>query len=352
MREKIVLGLSGGVDSAAAALLLERAGYAVTGCYLDIGLGGSGAADAAAVADRLGIPLELLPIGAELEREVCAPFAADYLSGRTPLPCARCNRLVKFPALLALADRLGARYVSTGHYARVENGLLKKGRPANDQSYMLARLTKEQLQRVIFPLGDYEKTEVRALARAAGIPVADKPDSMEICFVPGGDYGDWLEARGFSTPPGNFVDKSGHILGRHKGVHRYTLGQGRGLGVPGPHRYYVSAIRPETDEVVLSDGSDLGRGVVQGTQPNWIAIETLTGPMEVTVRLRHSRTEQEAILAPEGDGVRLDMKAPARAPTPGQLAVFYSGDTVLGSAWIAGSAQRGPNEIPTETERG
>ena len=351
MGEKIVLGLSGGVDSAVAAKLLQEH-YDVTGLYLDIGLGGSGAADAAAVAERLDIPLEILPIGEALEREVCAPFAAEYLAGRTPLPCARCNRLVKFPALLALADRRGARYVSTGHYARVENGLLKKGRPANDQSYMLARLTREQLQRVIFPLGNYEKAEVRALARDFGIPVADKPDSMEICFIPEGDYGAWLEARGFSTPPGNFVDKSGHILGQHKGIHRYTLGQGRGLGVPGPHRYYVSAIRPETDEVVLSDGSDLGRGVVRGTQPNWIAIETLTGPMEVTVRLRHSRTEQEAILAPEGDGVRLDMKAPARAPTPGQLAVFYSGDTVLGSAWIAGSAQRGPNEIPTETERG
>ena len=352
MREKIVLGLSGGVDSAAAALLLERAGYAVTGCYLDIGLGGSGAADAAAVADRLGIPLEILPIGAELEREVCAPFAADYLSGRTPLPCARCNRLVKFPALLALADRLGARYVSTGHYARVENGLLKKGRPANDQSYMLARLTKEQLQRVIFPLGDYEKTEVRALARAAGIPVADKPDSMEICFVPGGDYGDWLEARGFSTPPGNFVDKSGRVLGRHRGIHRYTLGQGRGLGVPGPHRYYVADIRPETDEVVLSDGSDLGRDRVFCRDLNWLAGDPPAGPLEVTARLRHSRAELAAVLIPGEDGVRLDMKAPARAPTPGQLAVFYSGDTVLGSAWIAGSAQRGPNEIPTETERG
>ena len=352
MREKIVLGLSGGVDSAAAALLLERAGYAVTGCYLDIGLGGSGAADAAAVADRLGIPLEILPIGAELEREVCAPFAADYLSGRTPLPCARCNRLVKFPALLALADRLGARYVSTGHYARVENGLLKKGRPANDQSYMLARLTKEQLQRVIFPLGDYEKTEVRALARAAGIPVADKPDSMEICFVPGGDYGDWLEARGFSTPPGNFVDKSGRVLGRHRGIHRYTLGQGRGLGVPGPHRYYVADIRPETDEVVLSDGSDLGRDRVFCRDLNWLAGDPPAGPLEVTARLRHSRAELAAVLIPGEDGVRLDMKAPARAPTPGQLAVFYGGDTVLGSAWIAGSAQRGPNEIPTETERG
>ena len=334
--EPIVLGLSGGVDSAVAATLLQRQGFAVTGLYLDIGLGGSGKEDAAAVADRLGIPLEVADIRAELEREVCAPFAADYQAGRTPLPCARCNPAVKFPVLFRLADRIGARYVATGHYARVENGLLKKGMPANDQSYMLARLTRGQLENIIFPLGNYEKREVRALAKDFGIPVADKPDSMEICFIPDGDYAAWLDRRGFSTPEGNFVDKEGKILARHKGIHHYTLGQGRGLGVSGPHRYYVSAIRPEADEVVLSDGSDLGRDVVHGVQPNWIAIEALTGPMEVTVRLRHSRTEQAAILSPEGDGIRLDMKHPARAPTPGQMAVFYDGDTVVGSAWIAG----------------
>ena len=166
MKEKIVLGLSGGVDSAVAARLLQER-YEVTGLYLDIGLGGTGAADAAAVAERLGIPFETADIRAELEREVCAPFAADYRAGRTPLPCARCNPAVKFPALFALAGRIGARYVSTGHYARVENGVLKKGMPANDQSYMLARLTREQLQKVIFPLGDYEKNQVRALASAS-----------------------------------------------------------------------------------------------------------------------------------------------------------------------------------------
>lgn len=334
MKQPVVLGLSGGVDSAVAATLLARQGFAVTGLYLDIGLGGTGAADAAAVADRLGIPLKIADIRQELEREVCAPFAAGYLAGHTPLPCAMCNPTVKFPALFRLAEEIGAQYVSTGHYANVENGVLKKGRPANDQSYMLARLTRKQLQSVIFPLGNYEKREVRELAREFGIPVADKPDSMEICFIPSGDYAAWLEEHGFSTPEGNFVDKEGNVLARHKGIHHYTLGQGRGLGVSGPHRYYVSAIRPETNEVVLSDGTDLGRDVVRGVQPNWIAVETLTEPMEVTVRLRHSRTEQEAVLSPEGDGIRLDMKTPARAPTPGQLAVFYQGDAVVGSAWI------------------
>ena len=333
MKEKIVLGLSGGVDSAVAARLLQEQ-YDVTGLYLDIGLGGSGAADAAAVAQRLGIPFEVADIRADLEREVCAPFAADYQAGRTPLPCARCNPAVKFPSLFALADRIGARFVSTGHYARVENGVLKKGMPANDQSYMLARLTRDQLQRVIFPLGNYEKAQVRALAREFGIPVADKPDSMEICFIPDGDYAAWLDARGFSTPEGDFVDKEGKVLGRHKGIHHYTLGQGRGLGVSGPHRYFVTALRPDTHEVVLSDGSDLGRDVVYGEEPNWIAIDGLTGPMEVTVRLRHSRTQTAATLSPEGERIRLDMHSPARAPTPGQLAVFYDGDAVVGSAWI------------------
>ena len=332
--EPIVLGLSGGVDSAVAATLLQRQGFAVTGLYLDIGLGGSGREDAAAVADRLGIPLKIADIRQELEREVCAPFAAGYLAGRTPLPCAMCNPAVKFPALFRLAEEIGANYVSTGHYANVDNGVLKKGRPANDQSYMLARLTRAQLQKVIFPLGMYEKREVRQLAREFGIPVANKPDSMEICFIPSGDYAAWLEEHGFSTPVGNYVDNCGKVLGQHKGIHHYTLGQGRGLGVSGPHRYYVSAIRPETNEVVLSDGSDLGREVVYGAQPNWLAIDSLTGPMEVTVRLRHSRTEQEAVLSSDGDGIRLDMKTPARAPTPGQLAVFYQGDAVVGSAWI------------------
>ena len=334
MKQPVVLGLSGGVDSAVAATLLARQGFAVTGLYLDIGLGGSGAEDAAAVAGRLGIPLEIADIRPQLEREVCAPFAAAYRAGRTPLPCALCNPTVKFPALFRLAEEIGAKYVSTGHYANVENGVLKKGRPANDQSYLLSRLTRTQLQNVIFPLGNYEKREVRGLARDMGIPVADKPDSMELCFIPGGDYAAWLEERGFSTPAGNFVDKDGRVLGRHRGIHCYTLGQGRGLGVSGPHRYYVSAIRPETNEVVLSDGSDLGRDTVYAVQPNWIAVDGLTEPMEVTVRLRHSRTQQSARLSPWGDGVRLDMDTPARAPTPGQLAVFYQGEAVVGSAWI------------------
>ena len=338
--EKIVLGLSGGVDSAVAASLLKEGGFAVTGLYLDIGLGGTGAADAAAVAQRLSIPFEIADIRADLDEQVCAPFAAAYQSGRTPLPCALCNPTVKFPALFRLADQIGARYVSTGHYANVENGVLKKGRPANDQSYMLARLTREQLQRVIFPLGNYEKTEVRALAHNFGIPVADKPDSMEICFIPDGDYAAWLDRRGDTPPPGDFIDRDGNVLGRHKGCHHYTIGQGRGLGVSGPHRYFVSAIDPVHNTVTLSDGSDLMARRVLCARPNWIAVDGLGEPLAVTVRLRHSRTETPAVIRSlEGERVEIALEEPARAPTPGQLAVFYDGDVVVGSAWIERSGE-------------
>lgn len=332
--KKIVLGLSGGVDSAVAARLLQSQGYEVYPLWLDVGTG-AGRADAQAVAELLGLPFAEADISAALERHVCGSFQADYLSGRTPLPCARCNPTVKFPALLRYAGQIGADLISTGHYARVENGLLRKGMFTNDQSYMLARLTRAQLQHVIFPLGDYEKSQIRALAAEFCLPVAQKKDSMEICFIPDGDYAAWLDRRGTTPPPGNFVDAEGRVLGQHKGVHHYTLGQRRGLGISARARLFVSAIRPETNEVVLSFGEDLHAATVYGTKPNWISIEALGEPKRVTVRLRHSRTEQSGTLYPEGDGVRVELDEPGRAPTPGQLAVFYEGDVVVGSAWIA-----------------
>ncbi len=167
-----------------------------------------------------------------------------------------------------------------------------------------------------------------------GIPVADKPDSMEICFIPNDDYAAWLEGRGLSLPEGDFVSPDGTVLGRHRGIHRYTLGQGRGLGVSGPHRYFVSRLDTKTNQITLSDGSDLGRRSIFCTSPNWIAIDSLTGPVEVTARFRHSKVETDCVIYPAESGVRAEAKEPVRAPTPGQLAVFYDGDTVLGSAWI------------------
>jgi len=336
-KPKIVLGLSGGVDSAVAGRLL-REEYDVVGLYLSIGPEAKGEDDARAVARGLGIPFRVADIAQALEEHVKAPFVADYLAGRTPLPCARCNPLVKFPALLAVADEIGAAFVATGHYARVdrtgERSVLLKGMPANDQSYLLARLPQEILQRVIFPLGDYEKDQVRDLAEGFGIPVARKRGSMEICFIPGDDYAAWLEARGAVPPPGEFVAPDGTVLGQHRGIHCYTLGQGKGLGVSGPHRYYVSRIDAQSNTVTLSDGSDLGRDEVYCAEPNWVALAGLDGPVEAQVRFRHAKTQVPCTLYPWEDGVRVVAHSPVRAPTPGQLAVFYDGDRVLGSAWI------------------
>lgn len=337
-KPKVVLGLSGGVDSAVAARLLSEQ-YTVIGLYLSIGAEGAGESDARKVAEELGIEFHVMDISEALERYVKLPFAEDYRSGRTPLPCARCNPLVKFPALLALADKLGAEYIATGHYACVEQvgerALLKKGQPSNDQSYMLARLPQSILRRTVFPLGAFAKTEVREKARAFGIPVAEKPDSMEICFIPDNDYAAWLERRGVACPAGDFVAPDGTVLARHKGIHHYTLGQGKGLGVSGPHRYYVSALDPEQNTVTLSDGTDLGKNRVFCVEPNWIQTDGLTAPLTVTARFRHARTETPCTLCPAEGGVVVEASVPVRAPTPGQLAVFYNGDTVVGSGWIA-----------------
>ncbi len=335
MNKRVVLGLSGGVDSAVAACLLKEQGYEVHGHWLDIGLGGRD--DAAAVAERFGIAFSAGDIRRALETSVMEPFRRDYLAGRTPLPCALCNPTVKFPALFRRAAQVGADWVATGHYARVctdEAGeaALCRGAHRNDQAYMLARLPQAWLPRLLFPIGGYEKTEVRALARDFGVPVADKPDSMEICFIPDGDYAAWLEARGATPPPGYFVDRAGNILGTHKGLHHYTIGQRRGLNIPAAHRLFVSELRPRENTVVLSDGTDLMADVVWGEDLNRLA--PLAEGEKVTVRLRHSKTETPARFYAEGSGGRLALREPARAPTPGQLAVLYRGDRLLGSLWI------------------
>ena len=336
--EKVVLGLSGGVDSSVAALRLLEQGYEVHALYLDIGLGGEEAArDTAA---RLGLPFTVANVSAELERHVCTKFYEDYLAGRTPIPCAHCNPTVKFPALLRHADAIGAPFVATGHYARIGTGgdgkpVLLRARSQNDQAYMLARLPRTMLERILLPLGDVDKTEIRREAEEGALPTANRPDSMEICFIPDNDYAAWLDRRGGTPGPGNFVDGEGKILGTHKGFHHYTIGQRRGLGVPAAGRLFVTAIRPDTNEVVLSFGDGLHTDRVLCHSLNWLSEGDLTAPRRASVRLRHSRRAEDATLVPLGDGkVRLEMDAPARAPTPGQLAVFYDGDLVLGSGWI------------------
>jgi tRNA-specific 2-thiouridylase len=338
MGKSVLLGLSGGVDSAVSAVLLQKAGFRVFGHFLDIGLGGED--DARNVAETLSIPFSKGDIQKDLEEHVCRPFTEDYLAGKTPIPCARCNPAVKFPALLRAAQENGADYVATGHYARVlrdEKGeaFLYRGKSQNDQAYMLARLPHALLSRILFPLGDYEKAQVRELAREFGIPVAEKPDSMEICFIPDGDYAAWLERRGITPPTGNFISRNGTVLGRHKGIHHYTLGQRRGLGISAEHRLFVTEIRPKTNEVVLSDGGDL--------LANWVDCKKLNllAPIEdnrtLGVRLRHSKVEYPAVIHLQENGsAQLELLTEARAPTPGQLAVFYDGDLVLGSGWITG----------------
>ncbi len=337
-REKVVLGLSGGVDSSVAALRLQRAGYEVYSLYLDIGLGG--AESARETAARLGLSLAVRDVSGPLERHVCRKFYDDYLAGRTPIPCAVCNPTVKFPALLAYADEIGAWYIATGHYARIGTGadgkpVLLRGMRANDQSYLLARLPRTMLERVLFPLGDVEKSVTRREAAEGELPAAHRPDSMEICFIPDQDYAAWLDRRGGTPGPGSFVDGQGRVLGTHKGFHHYTLGQRRGLGVPSSGRLFVAAIRPERNEVVLSHGEGLHSSEIRCGDLNWLAEGALTEPRRVEARLRHSKGAEPGLLTPLGDGgVLLQTDAPARAPTPGQLAVFYDGDLVLGSGWI------------------
>jgi tRNA (5-methylaminomethyl-2-thiouridylate)-methyltransferase len=331
-KPKLVLGLSGGVDSAVALSLLQ-ADYEVHSVFLDIGL--IGAEDARRLAESCGSPFTVADIRSELEQHVCTRFADDYLTGRTPSPCAICNPTVKFPTLFVKADEIGAEFVATGHYARIKTQegktVLAKSESEKDQSYMLARLPAELLPRLKFPLGELNKAQVREKARGMGLFVAEKPDSMEICFVPGDDYGAWLESRGCAGAEGNFVDTEGNVLGRHKGIHRYTLGQGKGLGVSYRHRLFVSRIDVARNEVVLSDGSDLHTQTICAVQPNWLA------PFRerVTAKFRHSKTEVPATLCITEQGVTVRTDTPVRAPTPGQLAVFYDGDIVVGSGWIA-----------------
>jgi tRNA-specific 2-thiouridylase len=326
--KKVVLGLSGGVDSAVAGLRLLEQGYEVYGLYLDIGLPEDVEA-AHQAADFLGISLHVAEIRKLLMEKVGLPFAEAYLRGETPNPCILCNPQVKFKTLLAYCDTIGGDFVATGHYARTREGKLYRGRPENDQSYMLCLLSREQVERVLFPLGDLSKDQVRDLATQAGAPMAQKPDSMEICFIPDGDFGRFIEQVTPHPPgPGNFVDPEGRVLGRHKGFHRYTIGQRRGLGIAAGKRVFVSHICPETNEVVLSDGGGLFAQEVRVDTVNW-----LTDRPETTfsgmVRVRHSKQVTEATIVPTGAGVQICFCEPVRAPVPGQAACVYVDDQVV-----------------------
>ena len=324
---KVVLGLSGGVDSAVAAVLLREQGYEVLGCYLDNGLPGAEAAKDCARA--LGIPLTVADIRNELETQVCAPFTAAYLRGETPNPCVLCNPTVKLPALLQEAESLGAEYIATGHYARTEGGALYKGRAPNDQSYMLCRLKREQVERLLLPLGEYNKEQVREIARRHGLAVADKAASMEICFIPDKDYARYIEQRGITPPAGDFV-YHGKTVGQHRGVHHYTLGQRRHLGIALGQRVYVSGIDSEKNTVTLSDDDEVWTDAIRLRDVSLLTEAAY--PFRCTARIRHSRNDSPAATVCADGSVVFD--SPVRAPTPGQACALYDGERVLGGGWI------------------
>ena len=328
---KVVLGFSGGVDSAVSAELLKKQGFQVYGLYMD---NTDEAARLAAVtaAEQRGIALKVIDVKAQLEERVCRPFTESYLRGETPNPCILCNPALKFKRLLEYADAVGAELVATGHYARAAGGRIYKGRPANDQSYMLCRLTRQQAQRVLFPLGDFEKVQVRALAEELGLPAAHKPDSMEICFIPDKDYIGWLSRRAPMPPEVDFVFH-GQVVGRHEGIHRYTVGQRR-PGLMDGRKVYISRIDPVSNRIELALWEELFQTEVTARDFNWL-IEPPRSPIRASVRVRHTKWENPACTATvDGDLVRIHCEEPVRAPAAGQSAVLYDGEQLLGGGFI------------------
>ena len=328
---KVVLGFSGGVDSAVSAALLQRAGYEVHCLYLD-NTDDRARQDAVDTAAFLKLPLTVVDVRAELEEKVARPFCESYLRGETPNPCILCNPALKFAHLLAEADRVGAEMIATGHYARAEGGVLYKGRPANDQSYMLCRLKREQLDRLILPLGAYEKAQVRAMAEELRLPVAHKPDSMEICFIPDKDYVGFLARRQSLPGEGDFLFH-GRIIGRHEGIVHYTVGQRRS-GLYEGRKLYVSRIDAIHNTVELALWEELFKTEVIARDFNWLC-ESSSVPIRASVRVRHTKWETPSCTAAaEGERVRILCDEPVRAPAAGQSAVLYDGERVLGGGFI------------------
>lgn len=348
----VCVAMSGGVDSAGAALLLRQAGYDVSGVTLRLhhykdrpGLCGS--ADdietARAVAASLGIPHTVLDLCQLFRREVMDKFVSEYVHGRTPNPCIDCNREIKFGALLDWALDHGADAIATGHYARVAydeapgRWLLLRGRDRRkDQSYVLYQLTQHQLSHLLLPVGEYEKTALRAMAEAAGLSNAHKADSQDICFVPDGNYVSFLRTYGGVTlRPGDFVDVSGQVLGRHKGLECYTTGQRKGLGVSSDTPLYVLRKELDTGAVVLGPNSALFTRTLTADRLNWIALPGLEAPIRVTAKTRYSQREAAAVVEPLPHGrARVTFEEPQRAITVGQAVVFYDGEAVVGGGTI------------------
>lgn len=354
-KTRVVVGMSGGVDSSATAALLLEQGYDVVGITLklwpqdcvsraeDKCCGPQAVMDARAVCHKLGIPYYLIDEAAEFQTRVIQYFADEYKAGRTPNPCVMCNQNLKFGRLLSRADQLGAQFIATGHFARVETSdsgrtLLRRGRDLRkDQSYFLFSLRQEQLARAMFPLGEKTKSDTRDVARHCQLKTADKEESMEICFVPDNDYGKFLQqAKLVEKHAGEVVNLQGEVLGHHDGIEFYTIGQRKGLGISSAKPLYVLELDPATNRVIVGDDSALERDSFMVDRCNWIAFEQPSSEFEATVKIRYSHPGTPATISPIANGrAEVRLHAPQRAVTPGQAAVFYQDDLVLGGGWIS-----------------
>ena len=365
-RELTVVAMSGGVDSSTVAAMLHSRGEAIVGLTMQLWnqrrlpqLQGDGPAphrcsslddiyDARRVAEHFRFPFYVINFEREFEQSVIRPFVEDYLGGRTPIPCTRCNNDVKFDRLLTTARQIGAERIATGHYARVRQNpataryeLLRARDEAKDQSYFLFGLTQEQLARAEFPLGELTKQEVREVARRLAVPVAEKPESQEICFVPTGNYvrfiEGYLQEQGIATDSsgGEIMTTSGEVLGRHNGLHQYTVGQRKGLGIAAGRPVYVVELDRAKNRLIVGEDAELRRSTCELRGVNWIPFASPEQPVTAHVRIRNRHEPAEAeIVATADRGARVTFREPQRAITPGQAAVFYVGEMVLGGGWI------------------
>jgi tRNA-uridine 2-sulfurtransferase len=365
-RGLVAVAMSGGVDSSTVAVVLQERGHPIVGLTMQLWnqrrlpeLQGDGPTghrccslddvyDAKRVAQHLNFPHYVVNFEAQFEQRVVRPFVDQYLAGRTPIACTNCNTDVKFEPLLRMARQIGAERLATGHYARIRKNeltdrweLLRARDESKDQSYFLWGLSQEQLSRSDFPLGELTKEEVRALARRSNLPVAEKPESMELCFVPNGNYVQFIQAYSkdagisLSSSAGEIVTEDGLIVGHHHGVHNFTIGQRKGLGFAAGKPLYVLSIDSQNNRVVVGDDHSLRAASFEVNDVNWVSIAEPAGPFRAAVKIRHKHEPRPALVeALSGARARITFETPQRAITPGQGAVFYEGDLVLGGAWI------------------